>query len=220
MAVKKTRDRINKALGADDPTHISTGRAGIATKTTEETIKETLKHGTPDWFTRPEDYKEMAKEDYAQQKEISDSLVSEYRLPNQKIFTDEAARMRNPMSCKELLIRLRSHGLKCCIQQNPHSVQGTAGLYAVRPGYEQLGLQLVTSVQVPQMYEWSVIREDEHGLSLGEKYIGWRNTCAALVRKGIWSEEKVHRVFGKPPIRDFSSEYFKSLYEARNFLRP
>lgn len=220
MAVKKTAAKINAALGADDPKHINTGKSGMATAVTEQTIKEVLKHGTPDWFTHPEDYKALAQEDYRQQKEISDSLVSDLKMPNQKIFTDEAARMRNPMSCKELLNRLRSNGLRCCIQQNPHSVQGTAGLYAVRPGYEQLGLQLVTSVQVPQMYEWSVIREDEHGLSLGEKYIGWRNTCAALVRKGIWSEEKVHKVFGKPPIRDFTSEYFKSLYEARNFLRP
>lgn len=218
MAVEKTADKINAALGSDNQKDV---RSHMANATTEATIKEILKHGTPDWFSHPEDYKDMAKEDYARSKEISDMQVAEYRLPNQHIFTDEKARMRNPLSCKELLHILRSHDLKCCIQQQPNSVPGTAGLYAIRPGYEKLGLQLVTTVQVPNMYEWSVIREDEHGLSMGEKYIGWRNTCAALITKGFWSEEKVNKVFGLPPHREFAMHYLQTLWTARNsILRP
>jgi hypothetical protein len=220
MAIEKTRDKINEALG-DQLEDFSTGKQGMANATTEATIKEVLKHGTPDWFTHPEDYKDLAKESYQASKESSDSLASEYRLPNQKIFTDTDARMRNPLSAKELLIKLRSNGLQCCIQQNQYTATNTAGLYAVRPGYEQLGLQLVTTVQVPGMYEWSVIREDAHGLSLGEKYIGWRNVCAALVVKGFWSEEKVNKVFGLPPHREFAMQYHQTLWNVRNhILRP
>jgi|ERR1700723_673842 len=220
MATEKTADAINQALGADDPTHITSGKQGMDNAVTEEAVKEILKHGTPDWVTRPNDYKDLAREDYARTKENSDMQVREYRMPNQQIFTDAKARMRNPLSVKELLTRLRAHDLRCCVQQNKNSIAGTAGLYGIRPGYEKLGLQLITTVQVPAMWEWSVLREDAHGLPVGEKFIGWRNVCAALIVKGFWSEEQVHKVFGRPPQREFSSHYFRTLWEARNILRP
>lgn len=222
MAVEKSAARLNAELAADavnrDETGdiTSSGMKGVGKAKTAATIKEVLKHGTPDWFSHPEDYKAMAQEDYARMKEISDGQVSEYKLPNQHIYMDEGARMRNPLHAKELLFKLRSNGLACCIQQNANSVAGTAGLFAIRPGYEQLGLQLVTTVQVPRMYEWSVLRVDAHGLPDGEKYVGWRNTCAALVRKGFWSEDKVHEVFGLPPNREFAMEYHKSMWLYRN----
>lgn len=217
MAVLNTRDKINEALGeGGKQAHISTGRRGMANATTEATVKEILKHGTPDWFRHPNDYKDLAKEDFLRSKQNSAAQVREFKLPNQKIFTDEAARMINPLGCKELLNKLRENGLRCCIQANPNSPKNTAGLHAIQPGRDQLGLQLVTTVQIPGMYEWSVLREDAHGLPAGEKYIGWRNVAAALVTKGFWSEEKVEKVFGRPPIKEHTGHYYKALWQARN----
>ena len=218
MAIKKTAPQINAELGANDPAHITSGQQGMANATTNEAIKEVLKHGVPDWFSHPEHYKAMAQEDYARTKENSDRQVAEYKMPNQRIFTDTDARMRNPMWVKDLLFKLRENGLRCCVQQNKNSVPGTAGLFCIQPGRERLGLQLVTSVQAPAMYEWSVLREDEHGLPVGEKFIGWRNVCAALIRLGIWSEEKVHKVFGKPPLLEFTSHYYQNLHIYRHQL--
>jgi hypothetical protein len=219
MAVLNTADTINEYIGSDS--YINTGKQGINTAKTEESVKELLKSGTPDWFSHPEHYKDLAKEAYVEQKEISDSLVSEYKLPNQERYTDAKARMRNELSTKQLLAKLRDNGLKCTVQQSANSLPGTAGLFAVRSGYDQLGLQLVTTVQVPGMYEWSVLRTDEHGLPNGEKYIGWRNVCAALVQKGFWPEEKVNKVFGKPPHREFAMSYHRNMWNVRNqIMRP
>lgn len=217
MAVANTRDKINQTLGQDDPQkHVSTGKRGMKNKKTEKAVKELLKHGTPKWFSHPEDYKEMAKEDYARQKENSDRQVAEYKLENQDVFTDEEPRKVNEMSVMKFLQRLREHGLQCCVKQAPNSPRGTAGLWAIRPGYEKLGLQFVTSVQVPAMYEWSVLRVDEHGLAAGEKFIGWRNACVRLVELGIWSEEKVNLIFGRPPLRKHTSVYHQSMWNLRN----
>lgn len=216
MAVIKTADKINKALGVDDPKHISTGKRGIKNKLTEQTIKAVLKDGTPDWYTRPEDYKDMAKDEYARQKQASDAQVREYRLPDQEIYTDEAPRRTGVLTTKQFLGKLRDNGLACCAQQNKNSPENTAGLFVIVPGREQLGLKFVTSVQVPAMYEWSVLREDEHGLPNGEKFIGWRNACVKLVELDIWSEDKMHKVFGRPPDRAYTKTYYKSLWLVRN----
>src|SRR5579863_8452810 len=110
MAVKNTRDKINKEL-TNDTSHISTGKKGIANARTKATIKEILKHGTPDWFTHPEDYKGFAKEEYRRTKENSNKLVSSYKLPDQDILTDEKPRMTGLMSLDKFMDKLRENGL-------------------------------------------------------------------------------------------------------------
>lgn len=216
--IVKTADALNAQLAKsskadafpDGPTH------DIAT--TQATVKEILKHGTPDWVSHPEDYKDMAEDEFLRQKEKSDTQVRDLKMKDPEVFEDERARMRGVLSTKEFLNKLRANGFIGCVQQNKNSTPGTAGLFAVIPGQEQKGLVAVTSVQVPAMYEWSVPRYDAHGLQIGERFIGWRNSCVKLVEKGIWTEAKVHKVFGKPPNRVYTKRYFKSLWEIRNKL--
>jgi hypothetical protein len=181
---------------------------------TEASVKEILKGGTPDWFTRPEDYKEMAKENYLQGKENSDNLVKEYKFPNQHRFTDPA-RMVNRLSLKDFQRKLRKNGLTCWSVESSR-LDSTGGLWVMAATTNGQQPTFVTTVQHPAMYEWSILREDEHGLPAGEKYIGWRNVCARLIELNIWSEEKVRQVFGEVPIAEHTIRYRQTLWNHRN----
>jgi hypothetical protein len=213
MAIVRTADKINKQLGTDT-SHMTTGKRGMKTKKTEATVKEILKHGTPDWFTHPEDYKDMAKEEYARAKETSDGQVSGFRMPDQAALTDEA-RKSGVLTLAALQDRLKKNGLYVWSVESPRH-DGTGGLWALVPTTAGKKPLFVTTVQYPCMYEWSTLREDEHGLPNGEEFIGWRNVCAKLIELNIWSEDKVNKVFGTPPIALHTARYRRTLWNLRN----
>jgi hypothetical protein len=213
--IKNTRTAINKALD-NESSHITTGRKGMANATTEATVKEILKHGTPDWVTRPEDYKAFAKEAYAASKERSDAQVAGYQMDDQIILTDAALSMVNPMSAKQFIAKLRANGLQCGSVESPMH-NGTASLVAVVPTTQGSKPKFVNSIQVPWMYEWSLMKLDDHNLPNGYRYVGWRDAVAQLVELGIWTEQKAHKVFGAPSdCSARSSRYRRSLWLHRN----
>ena len=184
---------------------------GMANALTATTIKELLKDGTPDWFSHPEDYKEFAREEYLRHKEISDDLASGYRMQDQELLADEAARKVNIISARDFLFTLRSNGVLVGATEIPGE-PGIAGMWAKVKGQGTL----ITTIQVPYMCEWSVLRIDEHGVSAGEKYIGWRTAIAQLILKGAITEKKAHALFGAPTGSVVSRRYRRTLYHYRN----
>jgi hypothetical protein len=88
--MKKPKEQSN-LVSVDDPIR----SMGMANKLTDATIKEMLKGGTPDWFKRPEEYKNFAREEYLAQKEISCNLSSEYHMEDQELLSDEGPRRVN-----------------------------------------------------------------------------------------------------------------------------
>ena len=182
--------------------------------TTNETIKTLLADGTPDWFSHPEDYKNMAKETILQEKEISNGMAAQYRMQNQDILSHEPSRKLNAMGTRDFVEKLRANGVKCfTIQNTPGLPQ--VGLWAIRKSDGKA--IYVAYCQIPAMYEWSILRIDEHGLGAGEKFRGWRTVLCQLVIKGILDEQKAHKIFGEPS-GPASSVYRKTLYDFRNGL--
>jgi hypothetical protein len=182
--------------------------------TTKETIKELLAGGTPKWFSHPEDYKNMVKEQFAADKEQSDQMAAAYKLENQSLFEDKKARMVNPMSAKDFINKLRENGVKCFVISNPTNRQ-QAGLWAIPPARKDKA-RYVCFIQVPAMYEWSVVNVNAHGVADGEAYRGWRTVLMELIKKEILTETEAHAIFGTPNVSARSSVYFKSLWELRN----
>lgn len=214
MAVLNTRDELNAQL-SPETSIMSTGADSIATVQTEATVREILKHGTPDWVKHPEDYKNLAKEDYLRTKENSDKQVSSFKMDGQDILADENVSKINRMSLDVFMSKLRSNGLKAwCVESTLRN--NTGGLWVTSPTTEGFKPKFVTTIQYPAMYEYSVLRLDDHGLPIGEKFIGWRNAVAQLIVLGIWSEEQAHRVFGPPVIGPRSVRYRKTLWNYRN----
>lgn len=185
-------------------------RSRIDTKTTDASIKEILRDGTPKWISHPQDFKQWAREVYVADKEDSDRQVAGYRIEGQDLLTDEKARTINPIHVDEFMRKLRINGVKCFLYQvksanTPVTMVNTVGLWCVVPGQEQIGHiykgeghQYVTWMDIPAMYEWSVLRLDDHQLPIGEKHRGWRTVVSEMVKKKVFTEQKAHHIFGAP----------------------
>jgi hypothetical protein len=184
--------------------------------TTRESIKELLAHGTPDWIRFPHDYKEFVKESFAAEKENSDRQVAQYRMDDQELLTDAKPRMVHIITTWDFVKKLKDNGIKCFTFNNPLMPQ-TVGLWA-RPKYSGQ-IVYVAYMQVPCMYEWSVLRLDRHGLPNGEDYRGWRTVLVQLIEKEVLTEQEAHRIFGPPTDGIVSRRYRRSLYDYRNGRR-
>jgi hypothetical protein len=180
-------------------------------KTTRESIKQLLADGTPDWIRFPEDYKAFVKESFQEEKEISDSLVAQYRMDDQELLTDQNPRMINILTTIEFYKRLKNNGVRCFTVDN--GMAGTVALWAI-PKFTNEA-KYIAFLQVPCMYEWSVLRLDRHGLPNGEDYRGWRTVLCQLILKDVLTEEEAHRIYGKP-LGAVSRRYQSTLYNFRN----
>jgi hypothetical protein len=181
-------------------------------KTTRETIKRLLANGVPNWVKWPQDYKAFAKEQIAAEKEVSDTMASAYKMPDQEILTDKKARLVNIMHGRDFIKKLRDNGIKCFTFDN--GMPSTVGLWAAKPGTNEV--VYICFMQVPYMPEWSVIRTDSHGVPWGEEYRGWRTVLSQLILKEILTEDQAHKIFGKPALNRISRIYRRTLWNFRN----
>jgi hypothetical protein len=187
--------------------------AAIDEKKVRKVVNEILKDGTPDYITHPHDYKNWLDEEEQADKERSDESAKQYKIEDQAELTDEAASLVNFLNVNRFISVLRQNGLRCKISQDHPQ---TCGLYAIRPGYDQLGFQFVTSMQVPVMPEWGLLHEEEHGISNGEAAIGWRAVLVKLVLNKLFSEQQVHEMFGEPVATNRSLRYRRTMFAIRN----
>jgi hypothetical protein len=185
----------------------------INRKKVEKVVGEILKDGTPDWVSHPLHYRNWLEEEEQADKARSDEAAKQYRMEDQKELTDEDASLVNFRNVNSFIRTLRENGVRCKISQTEPQ---TCGLYAIRQGYEQLGFQFITSMQVPMMPEWGLLREEAHGCPDGEAAIGWRQVLVKLVAKGIFSEQQVHEIFGEPIATNRSLRYRRTMHAIRN----
>jgi hypothetical protein len=189
--------------------------------TTNETIKELLANGTPNWVKHPEEYRNLVKETFAEHKEVSDTMAVRYHLEDQEDLTNRKARMVNPMSVDTFVAKLRANGIKCFTVYNGyelppnHPLKKTIALWCIPPK-QTARARYVAYMQIPAMYEWSVLAVDRHNLPNGEAFRGWRTVVMELIKKEILTEYKAHQIFGHPSGNPVFSRYHRSLWELRN----
>lgn len=181
-------------------------------KTTRESIKALLSNGTPNWVKWPEDYKNFVAESFQEDKELSDQQVSSYKMEDQHVLTNAVARKVNPMGSREFILKLRKNGVRCFTIDN--GMPQTVGLWAMKPN--SIRPIYVCYIQIPAMYEWSLLRLDEHDLPAGERFRGWRTVVSQLIVKKILSENKAHEIFGKPTDSINGRRYRETLFNLRN----
>lgn len=206
---------------------ISPIRSRIDTERTDQAIKRILADGTPRWVSHPQEFKSWAQELYIKEQEESKKQVSGYKIEGQDLLTDEKARKINPLSIERFMQKLRDNGVKCFLYQvqspnTPAAMINTVGLWCVIPGKERLGHiykgeghNYITWMDVPFMYEWSVLRVDDHNLPIGEKHRGWRTVVSEMVKNKVFSEQKAHQIFGPPSGRQ-SLFYRQRMHTYRN----
>ena len=182
-------------------------------KTTRETIKKLLAGGTPNWVRWPKDYRAFAQEAILADREVSERMTRRYRMEDQELLLNEIARKVNPIRTRDFVEKLRQAGVKCYTIDNGFP-PSTVALWAFKPGTDHV--VPVCYLQVPAMYEWSVLRLDKRGLASGEAYRGWRTVESQLVEKGIISEDKANLIFGKPVDGDVSRRFRRNMFWFRN----
>jgi len=183
---------------------------------TSEAIQTMLAGGTPNWVKWPHEYKSYVKESFAAEKEISNKMASAYKWDDQEQLTNEKARKVNIITTINFMKKLESNGIKAVVMDN--GLKGTLGLWAQVPNNSSK-LRYVCYLQVPAMYEWSILRLDAHGIPNGEAFRGWRTVAIQLVEKEIITEQQCHQIFGVPSPNVISARYFRSLWEKRNGTR-
>jgi hypothetical protein len=183
---------------------------------TRESIQKMLAGGTPNWVKHPEEYKSYARESFAAEKEISDKMATQYKWDDQEQLTNDVARKVNPITTINFLQKLKENGITAIVMDN--ALKGTLGLWATPPNRHHK-LRYVCFIQVPAMYEWSVLNLDNHGIPDGEAFRGWRTVAIQLVEKEIITEQQCHKIFGVPSPNVISARYFRSLWEKRNARR-
>jgi hypothetical protein len=209
-------------------TNVSPFRSRHDIRRTEQSVKHILSGGTPRWVSHPKDFKQYANEVYFEEKEKSDKLVLSYRMEEQDTLTDEKARKKGALSTREFIKKLRDNGVNCFTYQvppdpkTPKSMINTVGLWCEVPSERSIGFlyrgirhQYMTWMDIPFMYEWSVLRLDDHQLPAGEKYRGWRTVLARLVMRKVLTELRAHQIFGEPSGAT-SKIYKRTLYDFRN----
>lgn len=184
---------------------------------TQESIQKMLAGGTPSWVRWPEDYKSFAKEDFLAHKEKSEMGALDYKIEDQASLTNRRARMVNPMGTREFIRKLRDNGVKCFTVDNQFP-PGTVALWCLPPKQMQKA-RYVCYLQIPAMYEWSVLKTDRYGKPIGEAYRGWRTVIVQLIEKEILTEYQAHKIFGEPSKNPIFNRYHQSLWEARNKKR-
>lgn len=182
-------------------------------KVTRETIKKLLSGGTPNWFKWPKDYKAFAQEAVLADREVSQKMAYRYKMEDQELLLNEIARKVNPISTRDFIEKLRNSGIKCYTIDNGFP-PATVALWAFKPNTDHV--VPVCYLQVPAMYEWSVLRLDHRGIPSGEAFRGWRTVEVQLIEKGIISEARAHEIFGRPSDGPVSRRFRKSLYWFRN----
>jgi hypothetical protein len=182
-------------------------------KTTRETIKKLLAGGTPNWVKWPKDYRALAQDAVLADKEVSDRMTRRYRMEDQELLLNEVARKVNPIRTRDFVDKLRHAGVKCYTIDNGFP-PSTVALWAFKPGTDHV--VPVCYLQVPAMYEWSVLRLDKRGLASGEAYRGWRTVESELIKKGIVSEARANEIFGRVVDGDVSRRFRRDMFWYRN----
>jgi hypothetical protein len=182
-------------------------------QTTSGTIQKLLAGGTPDWVAHPEDFKAYAQEAFAAERERSAVMAARYMMEDQEDLTNRKARMVNAMTTDEFLMKLRKFGIKCFTVYN--GLPKTIGLWCLPPKQLQRA-RYICFMQVPAMYEWSVLALDKRGMPAGEAFRGWRTVLMELIKKEILTEYQAHKIFGRPSGSPVFRRYRESLFDLRN----
>jgi hypothetical protein len=183
--------------------------------TTNETVKQLLAGGTPDWVRFPHEWKNYAREMMLREKEISDEQVERYQMEDQNHLTNAKARCVNPMSTDEFMRKLRNAGLKCFTVYN--GLPNTVGLWCIPPKVTGRA-RYICYLRTPFMYEWSLLKLDDHNLPAGELR-GWRTGLVELIKNDILTEWQAHQIFGNPSGNPCFRRYRESLWEIRHGKR-
>jgi hypothetical protein len=153
------------------------------------------------------------EEELCRQKELTAEVVKDYRWLDPADYADEEARKGKVMHSSEFIKKLREEcDLNCWYRDHPHQDKLTL---LVQRKDKNAYPEVACWVQSGFTTEFTIMRFDERGVPLNEKYRGWRTCLMQILLKGFLSEAVIEKVFGKA-IGPAAFKYNSLFYEARN----
>lgn len=153
----------------------------------------------------------QAKEELQRFQEMNENTAKEYQWLHPDEYANEGERVGTPMHSSEFIKRLQKSGLRCWYRQHPQPKKVT--LVIQREG---LPPEVGCWAQFGFMPELSIMRFDEHGIPLDEKFRGWRTCLLQLILKSAISQGTAEEVFGKPKTTPAFHRYNQTLQSFRN----
>ena len=157
----------------------------------------------------PDKISNQTQEVLAENQEINEGIAKQYQWIDPKDYKDVEARIGRVMSHAEFITKLRQAGVHCWYVQHPHHDKATL-LYQCN-GLEKP--EVACWAQLGQMPELSIMNFDQYGAPLAERRRGWRTCLLQIILKGILTEEKANKTFGKPR-QDAAFDRYNSLLQA------
>jgi hypothetical protein len=153
----------------------------------------------------------QTKEELARLKEASANAAEQYQWVTPQEYRREKDRIGRIMHSTVFINKLREAGVKCWYRTHPQPRKITL---IVQTNNEPA--RVGCWVQLGFMPELSVMKFDDHGVPLDEKYRGWRTCLLQLILHGIITQEKAEEVFGKAPVTPAFHRYNATLQRFRS----
>lgn len=151
------------------------------------------------------------KEELARWREGNEAVSKEYQWVHPDEYANEGERVGIKMHSSDFIKRLQSTGLKCWYRAHPQPRKITLVIHL--PGEEP---KVGCWAQFGFMPELSIMRFDDHGIPLDEKYRGWRTCLLQLILHSAISEKVANEIFGKPKTTPAFHRYNMTLQSFRN----
>lgn len=152
-----------------------------------------------------------AEDALAERKEFNDKTAQQYQFVTPDEYADAGARIGRIMHSATFLNTLRKAGVKCWYR--PHPQAGKITLVVQRG---DLPAEVGCWAQIGFMPELTVMRFDEHGVPVSEKFRGWRTCLLQLILKSVISEKAAEEFFGKPSTTEAFHRYNATLRKFRD----
>jgi hypothetical protein len=153
----------------------------------------------------------QTKEELARTREASMAAAEEYQWVKPEEYRNAGERIGRIMHSDVFIKKLRDAGVKCWYRKHPQPRKITL-IVQVNNETPSVGCW----VQLGFMPELSVMKFDDHGVPLDEKYRGWRTCLLQLILHGIITQEIAEDVFGKPPVTPAFHRYNATLQRFRS----
>jgi hypothetical protein len=153
----------------------------------------------------------QTKDELARLKEGSAEQAKEYQWVTPEEYKNAGDRIGRIMHNVVFINLLRQAGVKCWYRTHPQ-----AGKITLIVQRGDLPAEVGCWCQAGFAPELSVMRFDDHGVPLAEKFRGWRTCLLQLILKGVISQKKAEEIFGVPPMTPAFHRYNATLRSFRN----
>lgn len=153
----------------------------------------------------------QSSEELARLREGNEEVAREYQWATPDEYQNVEERTGKVMRHDEFITLLRKAGVSCWYTTHVHADKLV--LLTARDGGPR---EVAAWVAFGFMPELSILNFDDKGAPLAERRRGWRTVLLQLILKGVISEDKANKIFGKPKLTASFARYNSTLQAFRN----